>query len=314
MAVDMDTRTTKLPVSVIVVNYNAGPLLAECVHSAFSQAREVLVVDNASTDLSIELCTQRFPNEAKLRVVRNSANLGFAAACNIGASAAAEPHILFLNPDCVLSANALEHMLEVLKKNPEAGMAGGRLINANGTEQEGGRRAVPTPWRAFVRAFGLYRFHRHWPRLFYDFHLHKQPLPSTPVEVEAISGALMLARRAAMADVGPWDEGYFLHCEDLDWCMRFRQKGWKIMFVPDAPVVHHKGTCSRSRPIFVEWHKHRGMMRFYRKFFQQKYPGLVMWMVAAGVWLRFGAVASFHGIRSAGRRLALVEDKLVFSV
>jgi len=305
MAVDMDTRTTKLPVSVIVVNYNAGPLLAECVHSAFSQAREVLVVDNASTDLSIELCTQRFPNEAKLRVVRNSANLGFAAACNIGASAAAEPHILFLNPDCVLSANALEHMLEVLKKNPEAGMAGGRLVNADGTEQEGGRRAVPTPWRAFVRAFGLYRFHRHWPRLFYDFHLHKQPLPSTPVEVEAISGALMLARRAAMADVGPWDEGYFLHCEDLDWCMRFRQKGWKILFVPDAPVVHHKGTCSRSRPIFVEWHKHRGMMRFYRKFFQQKYPGLVMWLVAAGVWLRFGAVASFHGIRSAGRRLGL---------
>jgi hypothetical protein len=107
---------------------------------------------------------------------------------------AAEPHILFLNPDCVLSANAVEHMLEVLKKNPEAGIAGGRLINADGTEQEGGRRAVPTPWRAFVRAFGLYRFHRHWPRLFYDFHLHKQPLPSTPVEVEAISGALMLAK------------------------------------------------------------------------------------------------------------------------
>ncbi len=91
MAAEMDTLEAKLPVSVIVVNYNAGPLLAECVHSAFSQASEILVVDNASTDLSLELCAQRFSNEAKLKIVRNSANLGFAAACNIGASAAAEP-------------------------------------------------------------------------------------------------------------------------------------------------------------------------------------------------------------------------------
>jgi GT2 family glycosyltransferase len=291
----------QLPISVVIVNYSSGALLAECVHSALPQASEVLVVDNASTDLSLALCAQRFPNEEKLKIVRNSANLGFAAGCNIGTRAAAEPYILFLNPDCILGAGVVERMLDVLKKNPAFGMAGGRLLNADGTEQEGGRRAVPTPWRAFVRAFGLYHFHRHWPRLFYDFHLHKQPLPPTPVEVEAISGALMLARRAAMADVGPWDEGYFLHCEDLDWCMRFQQKGWKILFVPDAAVVHHKGTCSRSRPIFVEWHKHKGMMRFYRKFFRHQYPG-IMWLAAIGVWLRFGAVAIFHFIRNVGRR------------
>lgn len=305
MAAKMNTLEATLPVSVIVVNYNAGPLLAECVHSVFSQASEILVVDNASTDLSLELCAQRFSNEAKLKIVRNSANLGFAAACNIGASAATEPYMLFLNPDCVLGAGSLERMLEVLKRDPATGMVGGWLVNADGTEQEGGRRAVPTPWRAFVRAFGLYRFHRHWPRLFYDFHLHKQPLPPTPVEVEAISGALMLARRAAMTDAGTWDEGYFLHCEDLDWCMRFQQKGWKILFVPDAPVVHHKGTCSRSRPIFVEWHKHKGMMRFYRKFFRQEYPGAVMWLVAVGVWLRFGAVATRHAVHDVRRRLGL---------
>jgi GT2 family glycosyltransferase len=261
------------------------------------------VVDNASTDLSLELCAQRFPDEARLKFIRNRANLGFAVGCNIGASAAAEPYILFLNPDCVLSAGSLERMLRVLKANPAVGMAGGRLVNVDGTEQEGGRRAVPTPWRAFVRAFGLYRFNRRWPRLFYDFHLHKEPLPRSPVEVEAISGALMLVRRAAITDAGPWDEGYFLHCEDLDWCMRFQQKGWKIVFVPNAPVVHHKGTCSRSRPIFVEWHKHKGMMRFYRKFFRDKYPGVVMWGVAMGLWLRFGVVALFHGVRQGGRRL-----------
>ena len=263
------------------------------------------MIDNASTDFSLELCAQRFPSETKLKIIRNAANLGFAAACNMGVRAATAPYILFLNPDCVLRAHSLDRLVQVLEANPAAGMAGGLLKNADGTEQEGCRRAVPTPWRSFVRAFSLYRFERYWPSLFYDFHLHKQALPPGPVEVEAISGALMLVRRRALQDVGPWDEGYFLHCEDLDWCMRFQQKGWKILFVPDAPVLHHKGTCSRSRPIFVEWHKHKGMMRFYRKFFRHQYPGIVMWLVAVGVWLRFTAVATRHAVHDVGRRLGL---------
>jgi GT2 family glycosyltransferase len=261
---------------------------------------EVLVVDNASTDLSLELCAQHFPEEPKLRIIRSAVNLGFAAACNIGIAQARESYVLFLNPDCILDPGSLQRMVQVLKVNPDAGIVGGLLINPDGTEQPGGRRAVPTPWRSFVRAFGLYRFAGYWPRLFFDFHLHKQALPDHPVEVEAISGALMLARREAIEDVGLWDEGYFLHCEDFDWCMRFRQKGWKILFVPDAPVVHHKGICSRSRPIFVEWHKHKGMLRFYRKFFRHRYPGAVMWLVALGIWLRFGAVAIRYATRQVG--------------
>jgi hypothetical protein len=146
---------------------------------------------------------------------------------------------------------------------------------------------------------GLNRFAKRCPDLFFDFHLHKQPLPDWPIEVEAISGACMLVKREAVNDVGLWDEGYFLHCEDLDWCLRFRQHGWKIMFVPDAKVVHQKGACSRSRPIFVEWHKHKGMMRFYRKFFRDQYPGVLMWLVAAGVWSRFGAIATYYTVRRA---------------
>jgi hypothetical protein len=292
--------TTRLPISVVIVNYNAGPFLADCVHLALIRVNEVLVVDNASSDFSLELCAERFPDEPKLKIMRNAANLGFAAACNIGSAQASQPYILFLNPDCVLGEDSLQRMLQVLEKNPEAGMAGGLLLNPDSTEQAGGRRAVPTPWRSFVRGFGLYRFSTYWPRLFFDFHLHKQPLPAGPLEVEAISGALMLVRREAMQNVGTWDEDYFLHCEDLDWCMRFRQKGWKILFVPDAPVVHHKGACSRPRPIFVEWHKHKGMMRFYRKFFRRQYPGVVMWLVALGIWLRFGAVALYYTARRPG--------------
>lgn len=297
MVIEVDTRSYKPSISVVIVNYNAGQFLTACIDSALAQVSEVLVVDNASTDLSLELCTEHFPEEPKLKIIRNTTNLGFAAACNIGVAQATGAYVLFLNPDCVLHAGSLQRLIQVLETHPEAGMVGGRLTNEDGTEQAGGRRAVPTPWRSFVRAFGLYRFAEYWPRLFYDFHLHKQALPDHTIEVEAISGALMLVRREAMENVGLWDEDYFLHCEDFDWCMRFRRKGWKILFVPDAPVMHHKGVCSRSRPIFVEWHKHKGMMRFYRKFFRHQYPGILMWLVALGVWLRFAAVAAYYSAR-----------------
>lgn len=292
-----DTGTEKPPVSVVTVNYHAGSILTECVHEALLQASEVIVVDNASSDSSLELCCQRFPEEPGLIIIRNTANLGFASACNTGLKRATQPYVLFLNPDCILGEGSSRRLLQVLEASPAAGMAGGLLINPDGSEQAGGRRAVPTPWRSFVRAFGLYRLGRYWPRLFFDFHLHRQPLPAAPIEVEAISGAAMLVRREAVKDVGTWDENYFLHCEDLDWCMRFRRQGWKILFVPDARIMHDKGTCSRSRPVFVEWHKHKGMMRFYRKFYRNEYPGAMMWLVGLGIWLRFAAVAVIHAAR-----------------
>ncbi len=288
----------------MIVNYNAGEILAECIQAALPQVDEVMVVDNASSDSSLERCAGRFAAEPKLRIIRNAANLGFAAACNVGIAQTTGSYVLFLNPDCIPGPDSLQRLAQVLETNPAAGLAGGLLINPDGTEQAGGRRAIPTPWRSFVRAFGLYRLERYWPRLFFDFHLHRQPLPAAPIEVEAVSGAVMLVRREAMEEVGPWDEGYFLHCEDLDWCMRFRRQGWKIIFVPDAPIVHDKGTCSRTRPIFVEWHKHRGMMRFYRKFFRHEYPGLILWLVALGVWLRFAAVTAVHYGRRAREKLA----------
>lgn len=292
-------------VSLIIVNYNACDCIVACVSSALSQVDEVIVVDNASSDDSLVQLEAAFPGDPRLKIVRNRENLGFATACNIGAEPSTGSYLFFLNPDCVLMPDSVKHLMRVLADDPDVGMVGGLLVNPDGTEQAGGRRAIPTPWRSFVRAFGLSRLAGRWPRLFFDFHLHKQPLPTHPIEVEAISGACMLVRRAAMQDVGHWDEGYFLHCEDLDLSMTLRGKGWKIMFVPDARIVHAKGGCSRSRPIFVEWHKHRGMMRFYRKFFQHQYPGPVMWLVALGIWLRFGLVASYLSALLILRRLGI---------
>jgi hypothetical protein len=289
-------------VSAVIVNHNAGRLLQACVASVLPQVREVVVVDNASTDDSLALMAEIAATD-RLRIVRNGKNRGFAAACNAGIANAGGEALLFLNPDCAIAEGAVSVLRQALSANAAAGMVGGLLLNPDGSEQGGGRRAVPTPWRSFVRAFGLGRLSRRWPRLFADHYLHREPLPVGPIAVEAISGACMMVKRQAIAQVGSWDEGYFLHCEDLDWCMRFRQSGWKILFVPAARVTHVLGASSRRRPIFVEWHKHKGMMRFYRKFFRHQYPGILMGLVAVGVWSRFAALAAWH-VGAAATRAA----------
>ncbi|HNO75134.1 MAG TPA: glycosyltransferase family 2 protein [Nitrosomonas mobilis] len=284
----------QVPITALIVNYNAGELLVDCALALSTQVGQIIVVDNASTDTSIVRLKDAFFGDGQLNIISLQKNVGFAAGCNLGLSAVVFPYILFINPDCLISSDAVERLRQVIESDRRTGMVGGRLLNADGSEQGGSRRAIPTPWRAFVRATGLYRFARFFPTLFFDFHLHHQPLPDQPIEVEAISGALMLVRRQAIDAVGIWDEGYFLHCEDLDWCMRFRQKNWKILFVPDVPVLHHQGACSHARPFFVAWHKHRGMLRFYRKFFLHRYPVGLTWLVAIGITMRFSVIVLYH--------------------
>jgi GT2 family glycosyltransferase len=293
-------------ISIVIVNYNAGDLLYSCVASAFNCPLEVeiIIVDNASTDSSLV----SLANFSNIQIIRNSRNLGFAAACNIGLRICSADNILFLNPDCIFSPGTLTTLLSALRSDARIGMVGALLTNLDGTEQAGARRAIPTPWRSFVRAFGLARFAHRWPRLFFDFHLHKQPLPEHIIEVEAISGACMLVKREAVQNVGEWDDGYFLHCEDLDWCMRFRQNSWKILFVPSAKISHAQGVCSRNRKLFVEWHKHKGMVRFYKKFFLHQYPGGLMLLVTIGVWLRFVLIALFLLFKKVSQLLGFSRD------
>lgn len=291
-------------ISVVIVNYNSGQLLGECISSLLKSdfELELIVVDNSSSDGSVE----SLENLHNLTIIRNDENLGFSAACNIGLNISSSNVLFFLNPDCFIHSGALSALMLELESGNRVGMVGGLLLNEDGSEQGGGRRAIPTPWRSFVRAFGLHLLAARWPKLFFDFHLSKQPLPKEPIEVEAISGACMLVKREAIQDVGLWDEGYFLHCEDLDWCMRFREKGWKILFVPSAKVTHALGACSRKRPVFVEWHKHKGMIRFYNKFFKHQYPMGLMWLVSVGVWFRFCLVSVIRLLDVVKTRLAKI--------
>lgn len=281
-------------VSVVIVNYNSGLLLRRCVESCIDQAQQIVVIDNASFDNSLN----GIEIHPSIQLVRNKKNVGFATACNQGLALTKEDYLLFLNPDCIAMPGAIRKLIQAIKTDDSIGMTGGLITNPDGSEQAGCRRLVPTPWRSFVRAFRLAKFSDRYPRIFNDFIANKLPHNNETQEVEAISGACMLVSRSSIHDVGTLDAHYFMHCEDLDWCMRYRMKSWKIVFVPQAVFVHHKGACSKNRPFFVEYHKHKGMLRFYRKFFRHQYPGILMWIVGLGVAIRFAMVAGYH-IRNA---------------
>lgn len=282
-------------VSVIIVNYNGGPLLAECVRSVLDSTVpvEVVVSDNASTDASLIELRLTATNEPRLRILENPSNLGFARANNVALSRVRGPYILFLNPDCILKKDTLEQMLVLFEQDAGIGMAGCLIRNPDGSEQPGCRRSIPSPWRTFVQITGLYRLQA--LNLRFRSYLHAgEPLPGEAGEIEAISGAFMLVRQAALESVGPMDEGYFMHFEDLDWCLRFSHQGWKVVFEPRVEILHIGGVCTASRPIGVEYRKHLGMARFYRKFFRQHNYLLLYLVLMPGILGRFMIRILFH--------------------
>jgi GT2 family glycosyltransferase len=285
-------------ISVIIVNFNSKDYLVKCVNSVLTSTIpvEIFVVDNGSEDRSLSLLKETIHNESRVQIIENKINTGFARANNQAVPLAKGDYILFLNPDCIIKPDTLKNMMAVMDSHPEAGITGCLIRNPNGSEQAGSRRYIPTPFRSMIRVLKLSKFFHNNPELGV-LNLHWQPLPDHPVPMEAISGAFMFVRRKAMKEVGPMDDEYFLHCEDLDWFMRFGITGWKILFVPNVEIMHTKGVCSVDRQVRVEWYKHNGMIRFYRKFFRQQYPDGLMYLVVVAVWTRFALLATYLSLK-----------------
>ncbi|MEX2616676.1 MAG: glycosyltransferase family 2 protein [Alphaproteobacteria bacterium] len=277
--------------SVIVVNFNAGQYLCAAVESVLAQETpvEIIVVDNRSTDGSVENLTAQIVDR-RLHVIRLERNFGFAHACNAGIAKATGSTFLMFNPDCRMAHGALQTLRLALSAGDKLGMAGPLLVNPDGTEQRGGRRDIPNPWQIFCMTLQLHRLMPNHPR-FRSINQHDQPIPDQPVSVQAISGACMLVKRSAVEKVGTLDRAFFMHFEDLDWCLRFSQAGFGIVFVPQAVVEHTQGVCSRGRVRRVAYHKHRSLLTFLDKHFTQFYPTLFMALVSCAVTIRFFLVA-----------------------
>lgn len=285
-------------ISIIIVNYNADKYLSDCVTSLLSskQAIEIFISDNGSTDNSIEWLKANYGHDPRIHIIENGKNTGFSLGNNIAIPFTRGNYLLFLNPDCTVEPETLSRVKQVMDENPQAGMAGCLIRNSDHTIQPTCVRGMPTPWNSLVRVLHLSKWFGK-SRYFKGVDLAQVELPKEITAVTAISGAFMFVRRQALLDVGLLDEKYFLYVEDLDWMMRFSQRGWKILFVPDVEITHVKGACGQARPFMVLWHKHKGMMRFYQKFFRQQYSLFVMGAVYAAIWTRFLILASISMLK-----------------
>lgn len=316
------------PVSVIIVAHDSGEDLARCANSVLAQpeACELIVVDNASGDASL----LQLPADARMRLLLNPDNRGFARACNQGAELARGELLLFLNPDCVLPGGALAALLQAMRARPDLGVLGAQLLDADGSPQAASHRADPSPWRAVRHALGLSGLdgtarvvrapapHGHGdagkraPRVAGTSAPGEAGAGTTTsvdaavgadaiTEADAVSGALMLVPRDVFADVDGFDDGYVLHCEDLDLCRRIRARGHPVGFAPAVRVPHAKGTSSRRRPAWVEWQKHRGMWRYFEKFDAVATPVPARVLLWLGLWAHFLLAAPRAWLRTRRR-------------
>lgn len=277
---------------IIIVNYNAGDWLQRSVGSALDYSDGgVTVVDNLSHDSSVTDARVVFDN-IRLEWQLNDQNIGFAAANNQVLKGLECDYAVLMNPDCEINQDSLTHILAAMQLDSKIGLASCRILNQDGTLQTTCRRRFPTPWSALVRILKLDRLFPNDPK-FSNFDYADGLDANSPVEqIEAISGAFMVARMSAVRQVGLLDEDYFMHCEDLDWCKRFELNHWKVAMVPAAAVTHAKGVSSESRPLRVLYTLHIGMSRFFDKFYQAEYSWPLRWLVKLGIAISFITRAS----------------------
>lgn len=251
--------------AAIVVTYFTGPSLWLCLDACRrSGAAQIIVVSNGNSTATMEALKIREAADPTVKLVSGHGNIGFSKGCNLGVEYVHVPNLLFINPDAVLMNGAAQLMLDALAPLPVPSIVGGRLLNENLTEQRGARRGELTPASAFASMTGLWRL-RKWVPSFQNMHWEHLPLPESPVEVPAVSGACMMMRQADFDALGGFDEKYFLHVEDLDICRQARRKGGKVVFHPQAQLLHF-GSTSKANILLVNWHKATGLVRYFFKF------------------------------------------------
>ncbi len=278
--------------SVIIVNYNVRAFLQQALLSLYRSiagtAAEIFVVDNNSVDGSLEMLRQEFP---EVKIIANNANIGFAKANNQALTQARGDYIWLLNPDTLIQEDTVPILISYMDDHPKVGLAGCRILNAEGTLQLPCRRSFPTPWVAFTKLSGLARLFPH-SKLFGRYNLTYQD-PEAEIEVDAVSGSCMFARAAAVREVGQLDESFFMYGEDLDWAYRFHAAGWEVRYTPVTSIIHYKGESSKIAGWDSIGNFYKAMDIFSRKHFKGRFWRPLHWMLRLGILLRyFGSLAN----------------------
>lgn len=294
----------RVDAAVVMVVYMTGPALFESIRLVLADPAvgEFVIVDNGSTPYDALRLRTIADREPKVQLLQGHGNIGFARGANLGASATNARWLVFLNPDAYLQPGCVEGLIQAARTAERPALIGARVLNLDGTEQRGARRGEVTPVTTLLsltRLSGLIPFLRK-----FEIHWEDEVVPSAPIPVPTVSGACFCVGQDDFRRLDGFDSRFFLHVEDVDLCWRARRAGGQVLFHPGAEVVH-LGHTSRVEPLLVEWHKGRGLARYFRKRADNKGRRLLAWLLGP---LIVGAAVARPLIRavappSRGRRV-----------
>ncbi len=264
----------KIDLSVVIINWNTKELLLNCIRSIKDTTHkisyEIIVVDNGSHDGSQLAIKEQFP---EVRLIENNQNLGFARANNIGISTSRGRYVCLVNSDVLVMDMCMDSMFEYLESNPSIAVLGPRLLNSDLTLQPSCKQ-LPTIWNNLCMALGLSSLFKRI-RFFNGEHLsyfdHRKIM-----QMQALSGAFLMVRKLAIEKVGLLDEDFFIYGEEIDWCVRFRNRGYKIVFYPNAQAIHFGAGSSSKEPMRFYKELIISKLKFYKKHFNRKYYKMII--------------------------------------
>lgn len=288
----------KIDLSVVIVTYKSEGLIEGCIDSVYNTAGdlkiEVVLSDNSPDSKTEEAVKKIGPKYPRLKFIRNKKNEGFSRGNNIAIREISGEYVLFLNPDMKVDAGTLNGMVEFMKKTSDAGAATCAVRLVNGELDDSCHRGFPTPWRAFSHFTKLSKL---FPKskLFAGYNLTYLDFNKTH-EIDALAGSFMIIPFGLGKKLNWWDEDYFFYGEDIDFCYRIKEMGYKIYFVPKYTALHYKGASSGIKKISKEYssankatkkwateQRFKAMEIFYKKHYKDKYPGFVRALVLTGI-------------------------------
>lgn len=277
----------KYELSIIIVNWNTKDFLKNCIDSIYENTKkinyEIIVVDNNSSDGSIDMLNNYFSHKENLKIIENKDNKGFASANNQAIVSSSSNCFLLLNPDTKVIENVIENTYNYLNSNKEIGIAGCRVLNPDGTIQLACRRMAPSPKDAIYKLFGFSKLFKNNKRLT-RYNMTHVPEDEF-LDVDSVSGCFLMIKKEVTDLIGLLDSTFFMYGEEMDWCLRAKKAGFIVRYCPVGDIIHFKGESSKQLGIKATYEFYRAMIIFYNKNNKQDNNFILTLMVYIGVFL-----------------------------